>query len=198
MSLKENMTMVREELSSEEQFFESAVKAERFVKRYKKPLIGLLVLIVLGVGAAALFEAKKQADIEAANAALLTLQKNGDDAAAAAELQQRSPALFEAWQLSSALAKGDVAALETLGASQVASVADLAAYHKAVLSEDAAALEAYTLKPDAIYRDYALLQLGVLLLREGRTQEAHQKLQMIPEDSMLSRYVQPLMHYGAK
>ncbi len=192
------MTMVREELSSEERFFESAVKAERFVKRYKKPLIALAVLIVLGVGAAIVYDAQKQADVEAANAALSTLQKQNGDAAAATELEKRSVALFEAWQLSSALDKGDAVALEALGASQVASVADVAAYHKAVLAEDAAALEAYALKPDALYRDFALLQLGVLLLREGRTQEAHQKLQMISEDSTLARYVKPLMHYGVK
>ena len=36
VSLKENIEMVKNELNSEEQFFEKAVQTERFVKKYKK------------------------------------------------------------------------------------------------------------------------------------------------------------------
>ena len=35
MSLKEELEMVKEELSSEEKFFEKAVITEKFVKKYK-------------------------------------------------------------------------------------------------------------------------------------------------------------------
>jgi hypothetical protein len=38
LSLKENINMVREELNSEEKFFEKAVITEKFVKKYKNLL----------------------------------------------------------------------------------------------------------------------------------------------------------------
>jgi len=47
LSLKENIGMVKEELTAEEQFFEKAVVTERFVKKYKNVMIGSLVVIVL-------------------------------------------------------------------------------------------------------------------------------------------------------
>ncbi len=198
MSLKENMSMVKEELSSEEKFFENAVKAERFVKRYKKLLIAAVVAVVLAVGGNAVYQAKVQGDIEAANAALQVLRNNSGDAKAAATLSKLSPELYAAWQLSEALKTQNGDLLASLSAEGIIAVSDVAAYQKAVMGEDVAALEAYSERPKAVYKELALLELAVLLLRDNRVDEAHQKLQGISSDSPLYRYAQPLMHYGVK
>ena len=47
MSLKDNIEMVKEELNSEEKFFERSVITERFVKKYKNAIIASVVVIVL-------------------------------------------------------------------------------------------------------------------------------------------------------
>jgi hypothetical protein len=76
LSLKENMEALKEELSSEEKFFESAIRTERFVKRYQKPLIALVVASLLAVGGAIAFQAYADAKIESSNAAFNLLLSN--------------------------------------------------------------------------------------------------------------------------
>ena len=128
MSLKENIEMVKDELNSEEKFFENAVKTERFVKKYKKALIGLVVAIVVVVIAGTAYDANREAKIEAANMAYAALLKNGSDEEAKAELKILSPALYDAWRLSKAIADNDIPALEKLTASKAVAVSDLASY----------------------------------------------------------------------
>ena len=51
MALKDDIEGVKKEIGTEEQFLESVIKSEIFVRRYKKPLIFLAaVLIVVFVG----------------------------------------------------------------------------------------------------------------------------------------------------
>ena len=118
MSLKENIEMVREELNSEEKFFENAVKAERFVKKYRNAIIGGISAVVVLVVANVLYEADKEATAEAANAAYTTLLQNGENAEARAELKKLNPALYDIWELSRAVASKDAKLLERLSASK--------------------------------------------------------------------------------
>ncbi len=198
MSLKENVEMVKEELNSEEKFFENAVKAEHFVKKYKKMLIGSVVVLVLGIGAKVAYDANVQATIEKSNAALSILQKDANDKKAQAELEKLNPDLFDAWKLSVALKQGDVETLASLSNSKAIAVADIAQYQKAVSSKDIKALEAYAMRPQSIYKDLALFELAVLLMKEDKIDEAHSKLQSIAKESPVYRYAKPLMHYGVK
>lgn len=198
MSLKENVEMVREELNSEEKFFENAVRTERFVKKYKTLLISGVSVIILGIGANLAYDAKIRSDIDSANAALTVLSSDRSDVKAQEELKNLNPDLFDAWQLSQALKNSDAEALASLKDSKAIAVGDIAMYQNAVLNKDIKALEAYSMKPQAIYKDLALFELAVLLIREDRVDEAHAKLQTISKESPLYRYAQPLMHFGAK
>jgi len=198
LSLKENVEMVKEELNSEEKFFESAVKAEHFVKKYKTLLISGVVVLVLGVGAKMAYDANVRSTIENANRALSTLQTDPTDKSAQTELKRLNPDLYDAWQLSVALEEQNSEKLASLSASKAIGVSDIAAYQKAVYDKDIKALEDYSMKPEAIYKDMALFELAVLLIRENKPQEAHSKLQSITEDSPIYRYAKPLMHYGVK
>ncbi|MEA3522281.1 MAG: hypothetical protein U9R50_04850 [Campylobacterota bacterium] len=198
MSLKENVEMVREELNSEEKFFENAVKTERFVKKYKTMLIGGVAVLILGIGANAIYDAKVRTTIEDANAALSILQKDASDQSAQTQLKTLNPELFDAWQLSEALKSNDTQILASLATSKAIAVADIASYQNAVVNNDIKALEAYSMKPGAIYKDLALFELAVLLIRDNRIDEAHSKLRAIAKESPLYRYSQPLMHYGVQ
>lgn len=195
MSLKDNINMVKDELNSEEKFFEKAVITEKFVKKYKNAMIASVVVVALGVGANIAYNANEDSKIEVANNTLLKLETNPSDGAALSELKVLSPSLHDVWIYSQAVANKDLEAMKKLKDSKALIVSDLAKYELAL---DAASLEDYASKQDAIFRDLALVQGAVMLLNENRVQEARNKLSKVSKESSLSKLVSALMHYGVK
>ena len=198
MSLKENIELVKDELNSEEKFFEKAVMTEKFVKKYKKPLIGAVVAIVLIVVANLGYQASEQNRIESANETLAQLQKNPADEIALARLQSLSPALHDVWLYSQAIAQKNADELEKLKSSKALLVNDISEYEAAEYKEDLASLENYSEKQNAIYKDLAMVMSAVILMNEGKVDEAHNKLEMIGVDSPLAQVASALSHYGVK
>jgi hypothetical protein len=198
LSLKENLEMVKDELNSEEKFFEKAVMTERFVKKYKKPLIGVVAAIVLVVIANLAYVASEQNRVESANETLAKLQKNPTDAVALARLDSLSPALHDVWVYSQAIAQKNTADLEKLKNSKALLVGDVASYEAAEYKEDLASLESYSERQKAIYKDLAAVMSAVLLMNEGKIDDAHDKLEMIGANSPLAQMASALMHYGVK
>lgn len=198
MSLKENMSALKEELSSEEKFFESAIRTERFVKRYQKPLIVLVVASLLAVAGAIGYQTYTQSKIESSNAAFNTLLKNPADAQAEQTLKNDNRALYDVWRLSRGITQQDVSVLESLKNSEAFGVADIAAYEAAAIKGDMGGLEQYTKKQGALYKDLALLELAVTSIEKGDVKTAHQKISQITEESPLYQVAQSLSHYGVK
>lgn len=195
MSLKNNIEMVKEELNSEEKFFEKAVITEKFVKKYKKAMIGSLVAVVVLIGANIAYESNKQSKIDAANETLLELNKDVKNSAAISQLKVLSPNLYDVWVLSQAIADKDLISLKELKSSKAIMVSDLASYE---LAQDANSLDAYASKQDALYRDLALVQSAVMLMNAQDFQKAHQELSKIGVQSPLSKIATALLHYGVK
>ncbi len=198
LSLKNNIKMVKEELNSEEKFFEKAVMTEKFVKKYKNLMIGSLVVVVAVVGANIAYDINKQNNIKSANQILSTLNTNPDNSQALKELKKTSPSLYDAWLLSKAIVNKDVATLKELKNSKVMLVGDLSTYELAQNSKDIDALNNYAAKQNSIYRELAQVQSAVMLMHEGKTDLAHQKLATISEQSSLNKVAQALLHYGVK
>lgn len=198
MSLKENMEALKSELSSEEKFFESAIKTERFVKKYQKPLIASLVVLVLGIGGYAGYGAYEQAKIEKANIALNVLLMNPNDAKALKELADNSQPLHDLYQLSQALKNNDIKAVLALKNSSSSEVADIAAYESAIMSNNEKELESYSKKQDALYGDLATIEIAVLKNKQGGDSNAQTLLSKIKEDSSLYPLAQMFSHYGVK
>ncbi len=196
MSLKENIDMVKEELSQEEKLFASAVQTERFVKKYKLQLISVLVAIVVVVIANTLYQANLEQSIERSNEAYLTLLSNSDDTEAADVLKENNPALYDAWQFKLAREKADEAGLKELTESSSDIIADLASYELAALQKDKTGLNNYSLEQDAILKDLAILNEAVLLMQEKKIQEAKKRLNLIDETSPLKKLAMLLQHYG--
>jgi len=190
--------MVKDELNSEEKFFEKAVMTEKFVKKYKKPLIGAVVAIVLVVVANLGYQASEQNRIESANETLAQLQKNPADEIALARLQSLSPALHDVWLYSQAIVQKNAAELEKLKNSKALLVNDISEYEAAEYKEDLASLENYSERQNAIYKDLAMVMSAVILMNEGKIDEAHNKLEMIGVDSPLAQVASALSHYGVK
>ncbi len=198
MSLKENMEALKEELSSEEKFFESAVRTERFVKRYQKPLIATVVASLLAVVGAIGYQAYRNAKIESSNAAFNLLLVNPMDTKAEQTLKNDNPELHDVWKLSRGIAQNDVSILEGLKHSESFGVADIATYEAAAIKGDIQSLEKYTKKQGALYKDLALLELAVSAIEKGDSASAHQKLALITEESPLYQVAEALSHYGVK
>jgi len=198
LSLKENLEMVKDELNSEEKFFEKAVVTERFVKKYKKPLIGVVVAVVLVVAGNLAYTASEQSRIESANETLAQLQKNPADSMALTKLESLSPALHDVWLYSQAIANENAVELEKLKNTKALIINDTSVYEAAELKDDISTLEAYSEKQEVIYKDLATVMSAVLLINEGKIADAHNKLEMIGANSPLAQVASALMHYGVK
>lgn len=196
VSLKENIEMVRHELSSEEQFFEKAVQTERFVKKYKKPLIGIVTAAILAIAAGTAYDITTQNNIDRSNTAFNMLMADANDKEAQAELKSLNPNLFDVWSLSQALKSKDQNALRTLENSKALVVADLAAYELAAIQENESGLQAYAQKNGALLKDLALIETAVILIDKGDKAAAQAKLSMIDINSPVYQLAQSLSHYG--
>ena len=198
MSLKENIDMVKEELSSEEKFFEKAVLTERFVKKYKKALIGSVLAVVVLVGVNVVTDINNQNRIEEANKVLFKLQNGDGSDVLKAELKTLSPNLYNAWLYSVSVKNKDEKSLQEVAKSNTFIVSDLADYETIQFAPTVAKLDSYANKDGAIYKDMALVESAVLLLKENKIEQAHQKLSTISTDSKMYEIANALLHYGLK
>ncbi len=196
MSLKENIEMVKEELNSEEQFFEKAVQTERFVKKYKKPLIGFVTVAILAIVGGSAYNITVQNKIDQSNTALNILMTDASDTAAQEQLKSLNPKLFDVWSLSQALKSKDQDALRQLQSSKALVVADLAEYELSAIQEDEAGLDTYSQKSSALLKDLAMIESAVLLMDKGDKASAKAKLSMIDINSPVYQLAQTLAHYG--
>ena len=194
MGLKENVDAIKQELSAEEQFLESVIKAEGFFKKYKKLLIALAVIIVTAAVVYTLYSSMKVKNLNKSNEAYITLQENPTDAEALTTLKAKNPKLYQLFLFSNDIKSNDVAKLDSL-ASGVSDpiLKDLIAYQKASLTKEA--LSAYSLKQEALLKELAKLQEIYLLFKEGKSDEAKSLLAQIPENSPLQQWAQSFKHY---
>ena len=198
MSLKENMQVLKEGLNSEEKFFESAVRTERFVKKYQKPMIASVVVLLLALGGSVGYKSYQEIKMERANKALTTLLSNPADTSAMKALSENSTSLSELYLLSKALHEKDSKSLQSLQNASTSEVADIATYESAVLGGEPKSLDAYSKKQGGLYQEFAIVELAVLSIQKGEAQSAHTSLGTIKEDSALYPLAQMLSHYGVK
>jgi len=198
LSLKENMDMVKQELNSEEKFFEKAVITEKFIKKYKNLLISSVVIVIALVTANIAYDINSAKKITEANNALAKLQKDAKDTTASAELQALSPELYDVWRFSKAMVTKDLLILKKLQNSKALLISDLSKYELAQDEQSVKALDSYALMQDAIFKDLALVQSAIILMNKNKVDEAREKLSSISSDSPLAKLSKALMHYGVK
>ncbi|MBN2816405.1 MAG: hypothetical protein JXQ67_06945 [Campylobacterales bacterium] len=198
MSLKNDINMVKEELSSEEKFFEKAVITEKFVKKYKNVLIGSVVAVTLFVAGSITYTQMEESRVADANSALHELQSSNNNTATLARLESLSPVLYDVWKYSQAIAEKNMDELAKLQSSKAMFIADLSSYEVAQGEDTLDKLETYAQKQGAVYADLANVEAAVILMSKQEIDAAHDKLKLISVDSPLAQVAQALMHYGVK
>jgi hypothetical protein len=193
LSLKENVNAIKEELSAEEQFLESVIKAEGFWKKYKKIILTLAVLLVLGLLTKVGMEYMQERNLHASNEAYNLLLSDSKNSQALADLKKNSPKLYELYLFKSVTKSTDVSALEKVK-SEISDpiLKNLLSYQIDSLSKKVTSADAGIAQP------LALLQEGYLLLQEDKIKEANAKFVQIPADSSLRDIVANLKHYSGK
>ncbi len=198
MSLKDNVEAIKEELSAEEKFLESAIKTERFFTKYKKYIITIGVVIVLFAFGKLGYDIKEQSRIEKANTALDTLMKNPNDKQALKTLKDSSEKLYMLYVYYKALNDNDTDKLEEISKKKLQVVSDLSSYEVASRTSSASKLDSYALKPEAMYKDLAIFESAYIDLKRGDVKKCKQKLSKISDASSLKKFAQVLNHYGIK
>lgn len=192
MSLKENISAVKDEISTEEQFLESLIKGERFFKKYKKIIlafVGIAVLSIIGYG---VFTYIHQNKIEKANIAYGTLLKNPKDAQALKSLKSNDERLYNLFLFTQAANADDKEQLEKLSKLKNDSIlSDLATYQ--LQSENG-----QSDTKSELLRGMAFLHAGYKLLLEGKINEAKLQFAQIGANSPLKNIANNLEHYQGK
>ena len=189
MGLKENIQVVKKEISTEEQFLEGMIKSERFFKRNKKYIFSAVALIVLGVSGYTIDTLMTEQRLKASNEAYTMLLKDANNTSAQETLKQKNPKLYMMFLFETALLKGDVEALKEVALSKENPiVADVAVYQLTQLDLNS------TLKGE-LMSGMVLLQEGYALLKEKKVDEARLKFAQIDANSPLKQIAKNLEHY---
>jgi len=187
VSIKDELQIVKEELTSDEKMLESAFRLERLYKKYKKMIWTVIALTVIGFGGKAAWGIYLQNKLDAANASFLTLQKNPNDPKAREILKKNNPKLFALFELSQAVKSGSADTLKPLASSKDMLIADIARYHAGVLEGQPVDV--------TYYHDLAVVEEAWIDLKSGKKTEARNKLSLIGENSPVAKIAQLLKHY---
>jgi hypothetical protein len=190
VSIQDDVKYVKRELSGDEKVLESAFKLEELYKKYKLVIWAVIVAVILFFVGSTIMSAMKQAKLEDANNAFLTLQNKADDAQALETLKKKNPALFELYTFSQAAKNQDANVLNTLTGSKNSIIADASKYTAAAIEK----------KPvdSKLYKEMALLEEAYVSIKAGDVKSAKAKLELIDERSPLSMLARLLEHSTIK
>ena len=190
MNITETLNDVKKELSSDEQMLASAFKAEKIYKKHKLKIFAVIGAAVLYFGGTTIMNTIAEKKLLAGNKALAALQTDAKNSAALEQLKSNDPQLFELYSYQAAMKNSDTATLKTLSASKNKIIADLSAYHLAVLEGKPASSE--------LNGDTAHINNAYLLIKEGKVSEAAEELDTISEDSPVYNISKMIKHYSIK
>ncbi len=197
MSLKEDLSAVKEELNTEEQFLEGLIRAERFYKKYKKQLIGLVSVAIVAFIAYSVKVYIDQSNLKASNEAYLKLLSNPGDSEAKSILKSKNKNLYYAYEFQTANKKNDKSLFkEIINSSKDENLKDLASYQIASIDGKQDEISSYINNSKvALLKNMALLDEAYLLLKQGKKSEAKMKLSLIEVNSPLRSVASNLEHF---
>ncbi len=198
MGVKENIEFLKEEISNEEKMLEQIVKAERFYKKFKKPLIAFAAVATIGAMGYVGYEMKKEQDLIVSNEAYLKLLKDPENSEALQTLKEKNPILYAVFEFKEAVKNNDAKKLEEIASKNISIISNIAKYQAASLLRNKEKLQSYQYDQKAILKDLAILEEAFLLYEKDSVNVAREKLKNVKENSIVYPYAQFLLHYGIK
>lgn len=188
MSIKDDVNYIKNELSSEEKFLESFVKTERFFKKYKKLIFGLIILAIVG---SVVFLVKTKLDeknLYEANIALSNFLENGNQNSLK-QLKEKNRDLYEiALYLD---AKNEFKNADI----NLKYLKELLDFQVALLNSNQSELDLVSKKADFLLKDYAIFNQALILVNNQKYAEAREILGKISQDSRAFELATLLKHY---
>lgn len=198
MGVKDNIEFLKEEISNEEKMLEQIIKVERFYKKYKKPLLSILVILIVGGVGYGLYNLKESYDIKVSNEAYLNLLKNPNSKKDLKVLKDKNQKLYLVYLFQKAIKKSDTDELKKIASKNIFPISNLAKYQYAAILKNKKDLQNYEYNQNALLKDIAILDEAFLLYKEKNVKEAREKLNLIDEKSLIYPYAKFLLHYGIK
>ncbi len=198
LSVKDDLKAIKKELNTEEQFLEGMIRAERFYKRYKKPIwIITVIIIILFVG----YSVKtyiNENNLKIANTAYLKLIQNPNNKQALKTLKNKNIKLYYAYEFQIASKTNNKKLLkEIIQQSNDKILKDLATYQLASIDKNQKGLESYINNAKiGLLRNMAILEDAFLLLKNKKIDQAKNKLSLIEVDSPLESIAKNLEHFS--
>ena len=189
MSMKENVDFVKNELNSEEKFLEGFVKIERFYKKFKALIIGLVIILVVAFIAFGIKSYVDDKNTIASNIAFNKVISNPNDKDALNTLQESNSKLYEvALYLQ---AKKDGKFQET----NIPYLKELTQYQKALSDNNVKELNTLSMQNNFLLKEFAIFNKALILVNEGKYEEARTALNLIPKSSKASELSSLLQHH---
>jgi hypothetical protein len=186
MSLKENVDYIKEELSSEEKFLESSLKAEKFYKKYKYVIFGIVGALVAYFIISSVMEYSANKTKSEANIAYLNALENPTDSTNLEQLKNLNTKLYE------------IALLKTKKENVNLSVGylkEIQEYNKAVQNNDIATLDKLIATQDFLLKDFASINKALIYIEKKEYSKAKMALKTIPNDSGAKQLVTLIEHF---
>lgn len=186
MAIKQDIEAIKEEIGAEEQFLESLIKGERFFKRYRYPIIGIVVFVLLVIIGYSIVNFIQENRLIQSNEAYNILLKEPANKEALSTLQSNNSKLYEAYLFQKAVqSKNKEALKEVLSSNADSILKDIAHF---VLQDG----------NSKMMREVNFLLEGYGYLQKGNLKEAKTAFSNIPLSSPLQELVNKLNHYQGK
>jgi len=180
---------IKEKLKQEEELLVKVFKLEKFIKKYKKPIIIGAVIIALALVGNAVYSYIQTQNLIASNNAFDELVKNPNDTQALEKVKANKN-LYQVYLLQS----NKIEDLKKITAPELKAIA---AYKIAMIKGDKNSLENYLLNPEyKILKDPVRVALMKIYLKEGNRKKAAELYSQITPNSKFAAIGKFLLHYG--
>ena len=186
MSIKDEIKKDTQELKQDEELLVKVFKLEKFLKKYKKPLIAFVVLLIVGLIGYKTYNYIELQKVVKANNAFDRLLANPNDKEAL-KIVKEDKKLYQLYLLR----KGEYDKITS------ADLKAIKAYELAMKKGTKEALEAYLLNPDyKILKNSVRFALMRIYLKENNRKRAKELLNEIDNNSKFKELGTYLIHYG--
>ncbi len=189
MSLQEKVEYLKEEMSTEEKFFEGFFKLEKIWKKYKIVLISVVSLLFMGFVGTNINDYMQEQNTIKANNAFNALLENRKDAEAINILKDLNPKLLKIanYLQDKKDGKNEAVNIEFLD--------EIVKFNMALNENNLDVINKTILNSKFVLKEYALFQKALILTIDKKYLDAKETLALIPDTSTVAELSNKLKHH---